>query len=316
MKQFFYALLLFVCISIPTHSYASLIYFGEVFDPTSSDGKIQVIDSDGSGLQTLVNTGGGFRGIAMDPIGEKMYWTDVNNDIIFRANFDGTSQEEIVNSGLSFPRGIDIYNNKIFWGDAVAGKISSANLDGTGVSSIVPTTDFFNGLEVDSINDKLYWSVTVGSTQGHIMRSDLDGTNIETIISNVGKPSAIALDAAAGKIYWTDHVDDVVRRGNVDGSGVEDLYVVGSNLNPDGIALDLVEGKIYWGQSYDSNRDNIMRMNLDGSNSEIFASGFGLVADIEIIQVSGQQAVPEPTTMLLLGTGLICLAGARRRMNK
>ena len=138
-----------------------------------------------------------------------------------------------------------------------------------------------------SLNGKIYWTANISDppwNQGKIMCADLDGTNIETVVTGAGKPADIALDAIDGKVYWTDYAFDVVRRANLDGTDVEDLYVVGANLNPGGIALDRAEGRVYWGQDITSSPHTakIMRMNLDGSNPEDVADGFGLVSDITL----------------------------------
>ena len=57
--------------------------------------------------------------------------------------------------------------------------------------------------------------------------------------------SLISVNAWAGDmLYWTDTTDDVIRRSNLDGTGVE---VVIDNLNaPSGLALDTTNEWIYW----------------------------------------------------------------------
>jgi hypothetical protein len=117
------------------------------------------------------------------------------------------------------------------------------------------------------------------------VRCDLNGSNFETIVTLTDKPAYLAIDVDGGKIYWTDYVVDVVRRANLDGTLIEELYAAGANLNPDGIALDLTAGKIYWGQTTDLFADisKLMRMNLDGSQpQDVTGSDFGLISDVTL----------------------------------
>jgi len=272
-----------VLIPVPIAS-AGELFFTDIFNPNFSDGWIRRVESDGTGMQALVTTGGGLRGITIDRSEGKMYWTDVDNDVIRRANLDGSGQEDIVTSGLSFPMAIDVdpYGNRIYWGDTVLGVIQRAGLDGSNPTTVL-STPFGASIQLDIEHGKMYWTTSLSSTSGEILRANIDGGMVETLVTGVDKPARIAVDVHGGKIYWTDFVVDVVRRSDLDGTNVEDLFVVGANLNPDGIALDLLEGKVYWGQSTTTNREKIMRMNLDGSDPEEVIGGFGIVSDIFII---------------------------------
>jgi sugar lactone lactonase YvrE len=262
-----------------------MLYFADIFYPDWSDGYIYTVDTDGSGLQTVVDVGGGLRGLAVDPSGGKLYWTDVDNDVIRRANLDGTDPEDLVTTGLAWPMGIAVHPaaDMLDWGDQTLDQIGTAHLDGSGAGPLLPTS-FHSGIAFDTINDKIYWSTSITAAAGEILRAELDGSNVDTIVTGVDKPARIALDIPGGKVYWTDYTIDVVRRANLDGSSVQDLYVVGENLNPDGIALDLGAGKVYWAQSYTTNREKIMRMNLDGTDPEdVIIGNFGIIADISFV---------------------------------
>ncbi len=294
----------------PLPAHAAPLYFADIFNPTYGDGSIRRVNTDGTGLATVLTVGGGLRGLDVDPGGSKMYWTDVNNYVIRRANLDGSGIQDLVTSGLEFPFGIrvDPAGGKMYWGDQLANSLSRANLDGSNVE-LMRSTPFHWGVAVDHAGDKVYWSTSQSMFKGQILRSNLDGTNLETVVTSLDsefKPANIALDVAAGKIYWTDYVVDVVRRANLDGTDIQDLYIAAPNHNPRAIALDLSAGKLYWGQDLEisGNTGAIMRMNLDGSSPETVISGLGLVQDIALI--------PEPATVGLLV--IAGLAATRRRL--
>jgi sugar lactone lactonase YvrE len=270
-----------------------VLYFADIFCPTFDDGAVRRVNTDGTGLQTLVTIGGGLRGLAVNPPEDWFYWSDVDAEVIARAHLDGGGVETIINSGLSFANALALDNvgNRLFWGDQTAQTIGQAALDGSGAGPWLSTV-FHRGLAVDNQHDKLYWTSSSGVAFGRIMRANFDGSGVETVLDDVGKPADLALDPLGGKIYWTDYVDDVVRRADLDGNSVENLYVVGSNLNPEAITLDLGAGKVYWAQDTSSDRDNLMRMNLDGSNPETIAGTFGLISALHF--------VPEPTSLLLV----------------
>jgi hypothetical protein len=279
-------------------SSAGVIYFSDAYYPTTSDGFIRSVNTDGSGLQTILSIGGGVRG--MDVAGNRIFWSDVDNDVIQRSYLDGSGVETVVGSGLSFPMSVatDAANNRLYWGDAVLGRIDSSDMDGGGAAPLL-TTPFGSGLEL--YGGKLYWTTAVTGDSGDIMRANPDGSDPEVVLTGEGKPSDIAL--FGGKVYWTDYVLDRVRRANLDGTGVEDLYIVGANWNPGGITIDPVEQKVYWAQSTGVGYESaLMRMNLDGSEQETLLSGIGIGVSL--------CWVPEPTALALLAVGALAL---RRR---
>ncbi|MCK4413794.1 MAG: hypothetical protein KAY32_09635 [Candidatus Eisenbacteria sp.] len=281
-----------------------VLHFSQIFCPDWSSGYIHTVNTDGSGLQTVVDVGGGLRGIAVDQFAEKLYWSDVDSDVIQWADLDGGNPEAIVTTGMSWPMGIAVHPaaDMLCWGDQTLAEIGAAHLDGAGAGPLLYTS-FHSGIAFDTTNDKIYWSTSITSTSGEILRANLDGSDVETVVTGADKPARIALDISGGKIYWTDYVVDVVRRANLDGSGVEDLYVVGANLNPGGIALDLGVGKAYWGQAHDTNRHKIMRMNLDGTNPEDVLTGdFGIITGIALVSSQSDVTDVLPTSTEFLGS--------------
>jgi DNA-binding beta-propeller fold protein YncE len=282
------------------------LYYSDIFNPDPSFGSVNRVATDGSGLTSLVDTGGGLRGLDVDPAGGKIYWADVNNFVIRRANLDGTGQEDLITGGLEFPMNVSVdpAANKLYWGDISAGYIGMSDLDGSNPRVLLPVA-FHWGLAIDKLHGKLYWSTSDTIFKGRIQRANLDGTGLETVVSAPlqpeFKPASVAVDPVGGKIYWTDYVVDVVRRSNLDGSNIEELFVVGANFNPRGIALDLAAGKVYWGQDSEFSGPNgtIMRMNLDGSSPQVAVPDIGLAQDIVVVQ----SAPPCPAD--LSGDGVI-----------
>jgi DNA-binding beta-propeller fold protein YncE len=281
-----------------------LLIFADIFNPDFDAGSIKRVEPTGVGLIDVVPTGGGLRGLDVDPITGRVYWTDVNNFVIRRANLDGSAQEDLISSGLEFPSAIavDVAGGKFYWGDQTANEIRRANLDGSVNEQVLPTA-FHRGIDIDAVNGKVYWSTSITQFKGEILRANLDGSDVETVITSLDaqfKPADLALDVEGGKVYWTDFVVDVVRRANLDGTGIQNLFIVGANFNPRGIALDLEAGHVYWGQDieFSGATGKIKRMNFDGSNPIDAVLGLGLVNSIAL-----RPADPCPAD--LTGDGII-----------
>jgi len=242
------------------------------------------------------------------PIGsnDKFNWDYLNNNgrlIVQRAIQWGIDGE----SSISPPK-------KIYWTDDNGERIQRSDEDGTNIETIIINEAKVRGLDIDTVNRKIYWT-----RDTEIRRADIDGSNIETIYSGSSVTFDIKLDVAAGKMYWShDNSADNVMRANLDGSNSETInssldapsyltldtaaghlyvteFTVGnvSRMNLDGSALttlitgpngavgnalDIAGGKMYW--SGGASNDWIKRADLDGSNEETIITGLNAPQDI------------------------------------
>jgi low density lipoprotein receptor-related protein 5/6 len=274
-----------ICSMAAIATSGGVIYFGEIFHPDRESGSIRKVNTDGTGLEVIHNTGDGVRGVAVDITAGKIYWCDVNGYAIRRSNLDGSEIEDLITDGLEWPRTIalDVDLGRFYWGDQLTAEIRTAMLDGSN-DDLVRSTEFHAGLAIDRVNGKVYWTTSILDVEGDILRSNLDGSGVEVVVTGEGKPAGLALDIERGKMYWTDYVLDVIRRSDLDGSNIEEIYAVGSNRNPRCIALDLGERKVYWGQDVDvfGNTGKIMRMDFDGHDPEDVIDGLGLITEITL----------------------------------
>ena len=218
------------------------------------------------------------------PQTRKVYWTDLTNDRIQRANLDGSNVENIISQGLEIPIAmtVDAVDQKIYWSDEGNDSIKRANFDGSNVELILPVFSEVSGIAVDSNGGKLYYA---NRSPGEIRRCNLDGSNVE-FLTNVGNARHMAF--SGGRIYWTEEgADGLVRSASHDGTDIQNLA---SAVEPRGVAVDIVAGKVYWVDNGGPMTTSVIRRcNLDGTeNEDIISTGLGAPQGMAIDSDSGQ----------------------------
>jgi DNA-binding beta-propeller fold protein YncE len=251
---------------------AGKIYWAEKAS-FGTPGKIGVGNLDGSGSpQTLFAEAG--LGLAIDPAAGKIYWTSPNYSGAVRVgNLDGSGAHDLY-TGERWPRGvaIDPAAGKIYWtaqyigaNNATLGKIRVGNLDGSGAQNLyVSQTGLIWGLAIDSAAGKIYWTDGPVGSVFNVRVANLDGSGArdlytgETSGFGTANGEGLAIDPSAGKMYWADCCIrpqpnnppiGALRVGNLDGSGVQDLFPVGVQMpflallrSPAGVGAPQVSG--------------------------------------------------------------------------
>jgi len=206
------------------------------------------------------------KGIALDIVAGKIYWSDETDNDIKRADLTDGGNEEVIASSLSNPRGIalDIAASKIYYVDQGTEKIMRVNMSvGATPEELIDLSSEATTLEsiaLDIDANKMYWTDRGTDT---IRRANMEvGATVEDLItSGYSFPFGIRLDISAGKMYWADFSVGI-SRADLDGDNVEILMEVG---NPYGIALDVSAGKMYWTDYTDQ---VVRRSGLDGDRVE------------------------------------------------
>jgi low density lipoprotein receptor-related protein 5/6 len=128
----------------------SKVYWTEVGQNFDGQGSIQRSNLDGSDLETLLSGIDEANGLAIDPAGGRMYWTDLASQRIQSANLDGSDVADVL-TGLDAPTQIDIFGGKMYWtnsGGQSANSILRANLDGSQLETLVSGDGFPFGIAV------------------------------------------------------------------------------------------------------------------------------------------------------------------------
>jgi len=249
----------------PSASAQSKIFWNEQMGGPPN-GTIYSSDLDGSAPDNLfpLNDLGPIRGLAVDPINKKVYWSDSTNNRIRSANFDGSGAATAIGSLVSNPASlaVDPGAGKIYWCSEGPGtEIFRADFDGSNMEELFDMSSVTHGIALDVAAGKMYFAIhDLGSK---ILRTDLDGANSEVLLVTSGSITSLGLDPDGGKMYWVDLGAAEIHRANLDGTSPE-LLVTGTAL-PHSIGVDAAAGKMYWSDLDDG---NLFRANLDGSSVE------------------------------------------------
>lgn len=207
------------------------IYFSD-FEVTGT-GNIWRMNYDGTGLTAIASNLTDPYGVAVDPVGGKVYWVDDAGNVS-RANLDGSApQIGIVNipSGQMRAIALDVENNKMYFYEVNVEVLYVANLDGSNVTPLLTGT-YGYAILIDTVRDKIYYD---DQNAKKLYQVNLDGTAQVEINTEATRIYGIALDYNENKLYWSGRDTGKLLRANLDGSAVETLAT--GLTSPRGIAL-------------------------------------------------------------------------------
>jgi len=203
--------------------------------------------------------------IAVDAVARKMYWPDIWNRVINRADLDGRNAEVVINTQPSIPYGLalDHPHQKLYWINNENGfyTIQRCNLDGTDPEIVFSDQKWFRApqaLAIEPIGSKLYFTNYVAwlNYEPAVVRVNLDGSSPIALQYGLSSCAGIAVDAEAGRAYVL--ADDslfhpaYILSYPLDGSAPAEILLQwdgsseGVKINGP-IALDKVGGRLYWG---------------------------------------------------------------------
>ncbi|NIP95800.1 MAG: hypothetical protein GWO24_21140, partial [Akkermansiaceae bacterium] len=113
--------------------------------------------------------------ITMDHAGGKIYWCNRTNNLIQRADLDGSDVEDLVEAPSPYFLQLDLASSRIYFGDFSAGNIFRADLaDGNNLETLVSgITGQVRGVHFDPSTEMLYWA---NRNDGKIQRRPVQGT--------------------------------------------------------------------------------------------------------------------------------------------
>jgi hypothetical protein len=291
-------------LGVAAAAHAGPLFFGE-----GNADAIYSADLDGSNMSGKLFSGGSIPGavVKLDVANSHVYFSDHSDQKIRRMDFDGSNQTLILStatSGVSHVRqgfDLDLTNSHIYF--AQDDGIYRSDLDGSNVTSVYKLTNIgINALAIDVANQAIFYNDNETET---IRSVGFDGFGDTSLFTNQKFIEDIEIDLANGKLYWANTENDVVQRGDTDGTDLETLVSSTEVGNVRGVGLDLANGKVYWSDS-DGSPGTISYRNLDGTGTiSSFNSPGNAPVDIAI--------VPEPATAFLVGLGGVLLAIRRKR---
>lgn len=182
-----------------------------------------------SSITAIVTGGSAWRGVAVDDVDQRVYWTSSNlisGSKVYRASFSGSGLVTLINLAPGAnPRGIgvDHADGKLYWADFDQDAIYRANLDGTlpAVWVALPAGSGPYGVAVDP-GQAVYWTEY---NTGLLRRALTFEPGITNLVSGLADPTYLAIDLSNFLIYWTEGGAGTqrIRRADTGGGGLVTL---------------------------------------------------------------------------------------------
>ncbi|XP_017777455.1 PREDICTED: low-density lipoprotein receptor-related protein 1 [Nicrophorus vespilloides] len=204
-----------------------MIFWTDVIDDKIYRGTL--VGNSLSNIEPVVQSGlATAEGLAVDWIGENLYWVESNLDQIEVARLNGSFRRTLVAGDMESPRAValDPRDGWLFWTDWAksAPRIERCSLAGLN-RSVVVRVDLVarglwpNGLTLDYIPRRIYW---IDALSDSIHTVDYDGHDHRVVMSHHDMLShPFAINIFENNVYWTDwRTNSVVRANKWNGSNV------------------------------------------------------------------------------------------------
>uniref|UniRef100_H9H785 LDL receptor related protein 1 n=1 Tax=Monodelphis domestica TaxID=13616 RepID=H9H785_MONDO len=236
---------------------------------------------------------------------QRVYWSDVRTQAIKRAFINGTGVETVVSADLPNAHGlaVDWVSRNLFWTsyDTNKKQINVARLDGSFKNAVVQGLEQPHGLVVHPLRGKLYW------TDGdNISMASLDGSNRSLLFTGQKGPVGLAIDFPENKLYWISSGNHTINRCNLDGSGLEIIDTMRSQLGK-ATALAIMD-KLWWADQVSEKMGTCNK--ADGSGAVVLRNSTTLVMHMKVYDESiqlGEGQGPGEDGTCTLGVGSFLL---------
>ncbi len=200
------------------------LYFGDRLNPSGgARGNVYRVNTDGTGLETMVTNILRVNGVAVDTAAEDIYVATFVSSLQ-RYGFNGALEANLDRDSSDVA--LDLANGHIYTTNFRRNSVERMNLNGTGKVVLQSGLKRPRGIALDLEAEKIYFaddpSPFNDSFDGRIMRVNMDGTGFQVIVTGLNFPWGVALDGQ-GHVYWAERRGDRIARANLDGSGVETI---------------------------------------------------------------------------------------------
>jgi len=213
-----------------------------------------------SGKETLLTTGDTYQGIAVDTIGDKIYYYNLTSNSIDRIDLDGGNREVF----LSLEVGDNV--GDLFVADVVVTKLTNSpclyvanrgadmiqriwlDRDGT-VENLAPCVSP-SDIVVDTENGYVFWSELDDATpyaKRGVWRMELDGSDV-TQFYNASWLNGVVLDPDNLHVYVADASVDLIYRIDYNGGSRSNVWVYPGTARPSptAMSIDFDTGRFFW----------------------------------------------------------------------
>ena len=193
----------------------------------------------------LVNSGLGFPWrIVVDSKSGKMYWTNVDKNLVQRSDLDGSNVENL--AVVSYPQGIsiDTLKKKIYVAESGTPMIIKMNYNGSGIDTLLIGSGIADpdDIKLDISRKRMYW---IDTALKNIWTAGIDGSDPQIMkFEGVVDPQAIDIDPINHLIYIADSGDGTIKIGEIDNNKVN--VFINNLLKPSAIVLSPLYDKIFW----------------------------------------------------------------------
>ncbi|QDU89311.1 hypothetical protein Pla175_27000 [Pirellulimonas nuda] len=270
---------------------------------------IGVVNSDGTGKQTIHSGLGFVPNLDIDPLNQHIYWLEltggnnVYNSRIRRSDFNGSNLVDLVVNrdelgGLS----LDLSQGKIYWIEQQnlngPGAVYASDLNGLNIQTIATSVLESRTLEVDS-NSGVYGGLT---SNIEFFSAPLAGGPTTPLVALPAQTETwgMTVDTGAGNFYWSESssTGGVIATSSIATPARQVVPGSGSLTDfPLGLDFDPITNKLYWGSVDSSGSQLVGRISYaepNGASRQTLPLAFdAAVHDVAVL------AVPEPSTLWL-----------------
>uniref|UniRef100_A0A8C9BJH6 Pro-epidermal growth factor n=1 Tax=Phocoena sinus TaxID=42100 RepID=A0A8C9BJH6_PHOSS len=169
----------------------------------SHGNRIFRIDLEGTNHEQLVADAGMSMIMDFHYNEQRIYWVDLERQLLQRVFLNGTSQEKICEieknvSGMA----INWINEELIWSNQQEGTITVTDMKGNNSRVLLSALKYPANIAVDPVERFMFWSSEVA---GSLHRADLGGVEVKLLLETSEKITAVSLDVLEKRLFWIQY---------------------------------------------------------------------------------------------------------------